>query len=148
MASPIVLSPGLGTLGADGYEVAGQVDRADAFDPDPVRVTEVAPPAWLSQFNRIAGGAIAVRSDEIAADGIVFSGPCILYGVKVIAVGTSIIVYDNIAASGQRVINGDATSTLGAVITPAGPGVGVQMLNGIYLDLTLGTYMVSYAPGV
>jgi hypothetical protein len=99
----------------------------------------------LQQFNRLAGGAIALKSATISADSLVVNGPCIFYGVKVVTAGTSIIVYDSLTATGQTVINGEATSTAGTLITPAGPGVGVVMSNGIFLDLTLGTYIVYYA---
>lgn len=99
----------------------------------------------LQQFNRLAGGAIALKSAVISADGLVVSGPCIFYGVKVITAGTSIIVYDSLTATGTTVINGEGTATLGAMITPGPPGVGVIMSNGIFLDLTLGTYIVYYA---
>jgi hypothetical protein len=99
----------------------------------------------LQQFNRLAGGAIALKSATISADGVVVTGPCIFYGVKIVTAGTSITVYDSLTASGQTVINGEATTSAGAIITPAGPGVGVIMTNGIFLDLTLGTYIVYYA---
>ena len=99
-----------------------------------------------------AGGGAAViatavtHTAELTSDTAVYSGKAIFYGVKVIAAGTSIIVYDNTAASGTRVINGESTATAGAVITPAGAGVGVLMTSGIYLDLTGGTYVVYYIP--
>ena len=98
----------------------------------------------LSQFNRLAGGAI-VKYAVVSADGIVGSGPAIFYGVKVLTAGTSITVYDNTAASGNTIIAGESTTSAGAVLTPAGQGVGVLMNNGIYVDLTLGTYLVFYA---
>lgn len=109
----------------------------------------VSPSSWpgtLSQFNRMAGGMICVSSAEIAADAAVYSGPCIFVGVKVIAAGTSVIVYDNTVASGTRIINGEATTAVGTILTGFGPGVGVQMSTGIYLDLTGGTYVVGYIP--
>jgi hypothetical protein len=102
----------------------------------------------LSQFNRLAGGAIVKHSAVIAADAAVFSAPVIFYGVKVVTAGTSITVYDNTAASGTAVITAEATATAGAIIYPAGPGVGVLMNNGLYLDLTLGTYIILYADQV
>jgi hypothetical protein len=98
----------------------------------------------LQQFNRLAGGPIVLKSATIAADTNVVPGPCIFYGVKVVTAGTSIIVYDSLTATGQTVINGESTATAGAFITPAGPGVGVLMSTGIFLDLTLGTYIVYY----
>lgn len=101
----------------------------------------------LQQFNRLAGGAI-VSYAAVSADGIVITGPCIFYGVKVVTAGTSITVYDNTAASGTAVMTTEATTTAGAVLTPAGVGVGVLMSNGIYVDLTTGTYLVYYVPVV
>jgi hypothetical protein len=100
----------------------------------------------LQQFNRLAGGPIVLHSAVISADAAVISGPCIFYGVKVVTAGTSITVYDNTAASGTAVITAEGTATAGAMIYPAGPGVGVLMDNGIYLDLTLGTYIIYYVP--
>lgn len=100
----------------------------------------------LQQFNRLAGGPIVLHSAVISADAAVISGPCIFYGVKVVTAGTSITVYDNTAASGTAVITAEATTAAGAMIYPAGPGIGVLMDNGIYLDLTLGTYIVYYVP--
>ena len=100
----------------------------------------------LQQFNRLAGGPIVLHSAVISADAAVVSGPCIFYGVKVVTAGTSITVYDNTAASGTAVITAEGTATAGAMIYPAGPRVGVLMDNGIYLDLTLGTYIVYYVP--
>lgn len=101
----------------------------------------------LQQFNRLAGGPIVQKSAVISADAAVVTGPCIFYGVKVVTAGTSITVYDNTAASGTAVITAEGTATAGAMIYPAGPGVGVLMDNGVYLDLTLGTYIIFYVPG-
>jgi len=98
----------------------------------------------LQQFNRQAGGPIVKHSAVISADAAVISGPVIFYGVKVVTAGTSITVYDNTAASGTAVITTEATTAAGTVVYPAGPGVGVLMDTGIYLDLTLGTYIVYY----
>jgi len=101
----------------------------------------------LAQFNRLAGGAI-VQYSAVSADGIVVTGPAIFYGVKVVTAGTNITVYDNTAASGTALITTETTATAGAILTPAGVGTGVLMNNGIYVDLTLGTYIVYYAPAV
>lgn len=90
--------------------------------------------------------ANAKHSAVLSGSGIVYSGPCVLYGVKVVTAGTSITVYDNTAASGTAPITAEATTAAGAVITPGGPGVGVQMDTGIYLSLTGGTYIVNYLP--
>jgi len=98
----------------------------------------------LQQFNRQAGGPIVKHTAVLSADAAVISTPVIFYGVKVVTAGTNITVYDNTAASGTAVITAEATATAGAMIYPAGPGVGVLMNNGIYLDLTLGTYIVYY----
>ena len=100
----------------------------------------------LQQFNRLAGGPIVLHSAVISADAAIVNVPCIFYGVKVVTAGTSITVYDNTAASGTAVITAEGTATAGAMIYPAGPGVGVLMDNGIYLDLTLGTYIIYYVP--
>lgn len=101
----------------------------------------------LPQFNRLAGGAI-VKYAAVSADGIVVSGPAIFYGVKVLTAGTNITVYDNTAGSGTALLSTEATATAGAFLSPAGAGVGVLMNNGIYVDLTLGTYIVYYAEAV
>ena len=98
----------------------------------------------LSQFNRLAAGAICSHSVVISADGIVVNGPAILYSIKVVTAGTNITVYDNTAASGTAVITTEGTATAGALLYPAGPGVGVLMNTGIYCDLTLGTYIFNY----
>lgn len=97
----------------------------------------------LAQMNRLAGGAI-VKYASVSADGIVTSGPAIFYGVKVITAGTNITVYDNTAASGTSLLTTESTAAAGTILTPAGPGVGVLCNTGIYVDLTLGTYLVFY----
>lgn len=105
---------------------------------------------WVSQADTpnkpIPSPANAAHSAVLSASGIVYSGPCILYGVKVVTAGTSITVYDNTAASGTAPITAEGTATAGAVLTPGGPGVGVRMDAGIYLALTGGTYIVNYLP--
>lgn len=102
----------------------------------------------LAQFNRLAAGPIVKHSAVLSADTTVVTGACIFYGVKVVTAGTNISVYDNTASSGTAVITTEGTATAGAMIYPAGPGVGVLMDNGIRLDLTLGTYIVYYADAV
>jgi hypothetical protein len=100
----------------------------------------------LQQFNRQAGGPI-VQKAYISADGAAVSGPCIFYGIKVLTAGTAIDVHDALTAvAGTEVIDGEATTTAGAVLTPAGVGVGVLMDTGIYVNLTGGTYHVLYVP--
>jgi hypothetical protein len=102
----------------------------------------------LQQFNRTAGGAI-VQKALVAADGVVYAGPCIFYGVQVKTVGTAIDVHDDASGTtGDKIIDAAATTAAGTVITPAGQGVGVLMDNGIYVNLTLGTYWVFYVPQV
>jgi hypothetical protein len=128
-------------------DAAGLPKIVSPIDPLPVSLRDLIR-GELQQFNRLAGGAIVQRSGEVTADGVVHTGPCVFYGLKVIAAGTSVIVYDNTAASGTRVINAEATTTAGVVLTPAGPGVGVLMQNGIYLDLTGGTYVLYFVPQV
>lgn len=105
---------------------------------------------WVTQADvpnkPIPTPANAKHSAVISASGIVYSGACILYGVKVVTAGTSITVYDNTAASGVSPITAEATTAAAAVISPAAPGAGVQMDTGIYLALTGGTYIVYYQP--
>lgn len=105
---------------------------------------DIAPLAGeLSQFDRLAGGPV-VKKAVVSADGIVVTGACILYAVKVTTAGTNITIYDNTAASGTAPISAEGTATAGALLYPAGPGVGVLMDNGIFADITLGTYIVYY----
>jgi len=100
----------------------------------------------LQQFNRQAGGPI-VQKAYIAADGIAYSGACIFYGIKVLTAGTAIDVHDALTAvAGTEVIDGEATTTLGAVLVPGPIGAGVLMDTGIYVNLTGGTYHVLYVP--
>jgi hypothetical protein len=129
------------------WGVDGAAADASATDPLPTTLATLIR-GELQQFNRLAGGAIVQRSGEVTADGIIHTGPCIFYALKVIVAGTSASVFDNTAGSGTRVINAEATTTAGAVLTPAGPGVGVLMQNGIYLDLTGGTYVLYFVPQV
>lgn len=98
----------------------------------------------LSQFNRLAGGAI-VTDVEVTADGVVYSGPCIYYGAYCLAAGTMASIYDNVAASGKALL----ASQVGAANTFYGiPGLGIQCANGIYADWTSGTWRVLLVPGV
>lgn len=100
----------------------------------------------LQQFNRLAGGPI-VQKAYISADGVAVSGPCIFYGIKVLTAGTAIDVHDALTAvAGTEVIDGEATTTAGAVLTPGGAGIGVLMDTGVYVNLTGGTYHVLYVP--
>ena len=105
---------------------------------------------WVSAAdvpNRpLAGGDVAIHSAVLSADGVVYAGPCVFYGLQVVTAGTSVIVYDSITATGVAVMNGIATTTAGAMVSPAGVGVGVRMDAGIYIDLTLGTYIAFYLP--
>lgn len=105
---------------------------------------------WISQAdvpNKPAPNvASATHSAVLSASGIVYTGPCILYSVKVVTAGTSITVYDNTAASGTAPITAEATAAAGAVVTPGGASAGVRMDTGIYLALTGGTYIVNYHP--
>ena len=101
----------------------------------------------LAQFNRLAGGPV-MKYAAVSADGIVVTGPAIFYGVKVVTAGTNITIYDNTAASGTALITTESTATAGAILTPAGVGAGVLMNNGIYADITLGTYIVFYVDAV
>ena len=102
----------------------------------------------LQQFNRQAGGPI-VQKAYVSADGIAVTGACIFYGIKVLTTGTSVDVHDALSAvAGTEVIDGEATTTLGAVLTAGGAGIGVLMDTGIYVNLTGGTYLVLYVPAV
>ena len=110
---------------------------------------DVAPLAGeLDQFNRLGAGPIVKHSAVISADAAVVTGPCIFYGVKVVTAGTSISVHDDVSTTGTAVITTEATTSAGAMIYPAGPGVGVLMDNGIYLNLTAGTYIIYYVDAV
>lgn len=104
---------------------------------------------WVSQAdvpNKPAPGTGApLHSPVLSADGIVYTGPCVFYGLKVITAGTSVTVYDNTAASGVTVMVATATTTADAFLQPAG-AAGVRMDTGIYLDLTGGTYVAVYLP--
>ena len=106
---------------------------------------------WVSQADvpnkAAATGDVAVHSEVLSADGAVYASPCIFYGLQVVTAGTSVTVYDNAsAASGTAVMTAVASTAAGAMLTPASAGVGVRMDNGIYLDLTLGTYIAFYLP--
>lgn len=98
----------------------------------------------LSQFNRLAGGAI-VSYSLIGADTAVSSGPCIYYGAFCLATGTMAAIYDNTTASGTKLLD----SQVGSANTFYGvQGVGIQCANGIYADWTSGSWLVLYTPGV
>lgn len=98
----------------------------------------------LTQFNRLAGGAI-VSAALISADAVVVSGPCIYYGAFCLATGTMAAIYDNTTASGIKLLD----SQVGAANTFYGvPGVGIQCANGIYADWTSGSWLVLHVGGV
>jgi hypothetical protein len=97
----------------------------------------------LSQFNRIGGGPIVQYTLIDADEGPGIQGPCIFYGLICITAGT-VVVYDNVAASGQIVLPSKALAVgdkwdFG--------GVGVLMNNGFFCDITAGTYLALYVPG-
>ena len=97
----------------------------------------------LQQFGRTAGGAI-VSAATVTADSAVVSGPCIYYGAYCLAAGTMASIYDNVAASGTKLLD----SQVGAANTFYGvPGVGIQCANGIYADWTSGSWLVLYVAG-
>lgn len=97
----------------------------------------------LSQFNRLAGGAI-VSASPVSADTLVVSGPAIYYGAFCLGAGTMASIYDNTAASGKVLL----ASQAGSANTFYGvPGVGVQCANGIYADWTSGSWLVLYVAG-
>lgn len=90
--------------------------------------------------------ANATHTAVLSANTVVFTGPCILYGVKVVIAGTSISVFDNTSAAGVSVITAEATTAAGAVITPGAAGQGVRCDLGIFLAPTGGTYIVNFQP--
>jgi hypothetical protein len=103
----------------------------------------------LPQFGRLAGGAICQYVD-VTADGVVSfaNGPVIYYGLRIIATGTSAIVYDNTTNSGTQVFNGvtSAAAAAGDWMVPPSE-VGVILNNGLYADLTGGgTLRLFFAP--
>ena len=103
-------------------------------------VYDAAPAAYLSQFNRIAGGPIVTyKSDATGLN--VATGPAILYGVILIAAGTMASVYDGVTATGNVMI----PSTTASVTFN---GMGVLCPTGITCDWTSGTWLVLYAPAV
>lgn len=98
----------------------------------------------LSQFNRLAGGAI-VKAATVTADAAVVSGPAIFYGAFCVGAGTMAAIYDNVSASGKVLL----TSQVGAANTFYGTaGIGVLCDNGIYADYTSGTWLVFYVDAV
>jgi hypothetical protein len=98
----------------------------------------------LQQFNRLAGGSI-VQYTVVTADTAVSAGPAIFYGISVLTAGTSVTVYDNAsAASGTKLVDALSSAIVGTTKFPAGEGVGILMENGIYVDITGGTYIVFY----
>lgn len=102
--------------------------------------------AYWKQFGILNAAPIPIKSAVLSADAIVYSGPCLLLGVKVIIAGTSIDIHDALSAvAGTEVIDGEATTTLGAFLTPCG-GAMCPMDTGIYMNLTGGSYRVYYIP--
>ena len=98
----------------------------------------------LQQFNRLAGGSI-VSYTSIGADTVVSSGPCVYYGAFCVAAGTMAAIYDNTAASGTKLL----ASQAGQANTFYGvPGLGIECTNGLYVNLTTGTWRVLLVPGV
>ena len=98
----------------------------------------------LQQFNRLAGGAI-VTDVEVSADGVVYAGPCVYYGVICDTAGALVAIYDNVAASGKLRMGaqtGVANTFYGV------PGLGIECTNGLYVNLTTGTWRVLLVPGV
>lgn len=79
----------------------------------------------------------AQSSGLLAADGIVYAGPCYFWGVVAGADNTnagSVILYDNASAASGTVISKvivDATTTNAGSM----PGVPVYCKNGLYLDI-------------
>jgi hypothetical protein len=98
------------------------------------------------QYNRMAGGAI-VEYVDVVADGFAVNTQCLYYGMRVIVAGTSAILYDNTTNSGNIIFSGSTTSAAAAADMMVPPSsVGVEMQNGVYVDLTGGgTLRIFYA---
>jgi hypothetical protein len=94
----------------------------------------------LSQFNRMAGGAI-VNKAYVTADALIVSGPCIYYGAECLVAGTMTSIYDNVTATGNLLL----ASQVGAANTFYGvAGLGKLCDNGIYANWDSGTWCVYY----
>jgi hypothetical protein len=92
----------------------------------------------LAQYNRMAGGPICEYVD-LTADGIAVNTGCLYYGMRIVAIGTSAILYDNTTNSGSQIFSGSTTSAASAADMMVPPShVGVELQNGIYLDITGG----------
>lgn len=106
----------------------------------------------LSQFNRMAGGAIAQRALAASqtASGIQFTGACLLYGIRVTASASGVLtIYDGVSAAGVQICTSLAV-VANTTYYFAGQGVGEQMTTGIYVQLVSGTatWDVLTVPGV
>jgi len=84
-------------------------------------------------FDRMFGGALAMPY-TVTADGLVVSGPCIVYGFCCNAGTTpTLVLYNNTAASGQKV---HAALAAGHVIgTQITFPCGIYCANGLYADI-------------
>lgn len=89
----------------------------------------------LQNYNRLAGGAIAGYTQVSTSAGqTIKSGTGLLYGIHVVAVGTSptITIYDNTTAAGVVLMQIPTASIVaGATITFS--GIGMATSNGIHV---------------
>lgn len=98
------------------------------------QISTTAAAGELSQFNRLAGGAIASYFPiTTQTTSVVKNGTGILYGVYVVTgVATSTVtVYDNTAGSGQKLIDTASCATSGTFIPAGAAGMGVICTTGI-----------------
>ncbi len=107
----------------------------------------------LSQFNRLAGGAVASYTQiSTSTTTVVSTGPCILYGINVTTAGTgsTVTLYDNTAASGTKLIDGAITTARG-ILNDLPNSIGVLLTAGLTVVTTGATpavVNVFYAPSV
>ena len=91
-------------------------------------------PGHLQQFDAVRAGII-VRRVRMSADGVLtgIPGPCLLLGARCIS-GTSptIALYDNTAASGDKVLNATGTAD---TFYPVAGGALVMLDTGCYADV-------------
>jgi hypothetical protein len=92
-------------------------------------------------YNRVAGGAISPYA-SITGDGAAKAAPGILYGIVCLTNG-SILLYDNASAASGQVLYPNTALTAGQIVTFG--GVGIVAVNGVYADITGGTYIVLVA---
>lgn len=92
----------------------------------------------MQDVNRLAGGAISGYTSVAASAGqTVKAGVGVLYGIKVITVGTSptIEVWDNTTGSGTKLMSIPTAQITANAWLDFG-GVGVKFVNGCHIVLT------------